>query len=122
MKTLYERSLEALVAQLEAENERLRAAVTPSPAVAAPAEETSQLPLYVVPRIGRSSQPPPEKSGAPTSDEKRAVLFARGWTHHEEIYEQNIPVCWERGAKWYSLDDAYKVELGELSESAAVSS
>lgn len=43
--------------------------------------------------------------------ERRAVLLENGWTEHTEIYQQNIPICWERGAKWYSLEDAYGLVL-----------
>lgn len=66
------------------------------------------LPFATEPHV---SVPPPAPTKRLNDDEKRAALVATGWTEHTDIAQQNISVCWERGAQWYSLTDAYGLLL-----------
>jgi hypothetical protein len=137
-KTLYERSLEALVEKLEAENGTLRATLAdgrnspnymaPSaereerraegtaeaaPAASSDDPESANRGIGTVLFVEHKSTPPTENTVVKRQSEeaKRAFLLANGWNEHGDIYEQNIPVCWEHGAKWQTLDDAYETEL-----------
>jgi hypothetical protein len=133
-KTLYERSLEALVEKLEAENARLREMVSGTSdhrpeRFSGPTEIT--LPSTASDGIGfadraaldsatlfqeHKSTPPPENKIAKRASEaeKRELLTAHGWSVHPEVEDQNIRVCWEHGAQWYSLEDAYELAIKDL--------
>jgi hypothetical protein len=82
------------------------------------AEESS---LYVTPHIS-TSPPAAEVVQAKRLGEaqKREFLEARGWTVHKDIEDQSIRICWENGARWYSLEDAFDVELKALARKRLV--
>lgn len=118
---------EARIAWLEKENDRLRAELASgaaSPMYMAPSKEREErraeeaTSALFAPHVVAA---PLEDSGAVVAKrlseaEKRAFLLANGWTCHDEIESQNIRVCWENGAKWYSLEDAYALCTTEISK------
>jgi hypothetical protein len=73
------------------------------------AEESS---LYVTPHI---STPPPAAEAVQAKRlsevQKREFLESHGWAVHKDIEDQNIRVCWENGAKWHTLEDAFELEV-----------
>jgi hypothetical protein len=142
-KTLYERSLEALVEKLEAENAKLRAALADgrnSPSYMAPSKEREERraeeALVVAsdepePNRGigtvlfaeHKSTPPPENKAVKrlSEEEKRTFMLANGWTFHADIYDQDIPACWENGGRWQGLDEAYQLALSEVARKSLLS-
>lgn len=142
-KTLYERSLEALVAQLETENAKLRAAMSDgerrkerrseevergqsaaSALAREPHDASAALPfLESAPHVTsrpaeRAASDPIKRAG---EAEKRSFLVSAGWTDHPDIYAQNVSACWEHGAKWQTLDDAYEVAMTEKAKTLLLS-
>jgi len=128
MNSLHERALEALIVQLDAritwlesENDRLRNELANVPAVATPQKEepeqrrTEQPSLFFEPHVAaRAPEDAPAKRLSEA--EKRAFLATNGWTCHADIEAQNIRVCWENGARWYSLEDAYALCVAEINK------
>jgi hypothetical protein len=96
--------------ETEAEETRLIAELAAMAGEQAVTEAAESLAFDVSPHVTAKT---PEASRAKRLSEaqKRAFLQEHGWTVHEEIENQNIRVCWENGAKWYSLEDAYELEV-----------
>lgn len=55
-----------------------------------------------------------------SEQQKRDQLLLAGWVEHREIYDQNIPECWEKGGKWVDVHHAFEEMLSEKARAELV--